>query len=151
LETLNETGLEPVPDHEQLANYVQRRLMFVAKLATISACSGGNSMLITDKDVLRARDWLIEAEKTMPDIFRHMRGQSDDMVLNEAYRAIAEEYYKSGSPVSTTFLWQILSRRAKAQQLRNLFQVAIHRGDYLQGDETSGWNSLIPAKGRLDS
>lgn len=145
LVTLVEEGITPVPLHEQLRNYTQRRPLFIAKLAMISACSSSNSMIITERDVLRAREWLLEVEATMPSVFARMHGPSDDMILNEARRAIALIYFKTGRAVPTSVLYQILSRTAKANQLKALFQAAIHRGDYQPGDEETGWNSLIPS------
>ena len=144
-ESLGVDGIPPIPVHPRLTHYIGRRPIHVAKLATISACSRSNSMIITTDDLMRARNWLIEAEATMPGIFRSMTGMSDDAILQEAYLAVLDEYQKRGSPVPSQFIWQIFSRQAKASQLKYLFQAAIHRGDYLPGDGES-FNTIIPAR-----
>lgn len=90
----------PVPEHSKLQHYLPRRGIHAIKLAMISAMSATGELTVRQEDFVRALDWLLAAERIMPDIFREMAGKSDSDVLMELHY----------------FMWQIMvQRKAKAQ------------------------------------
>lgn len=92
------TNFAPIPTHSRLLHYVPRRLMSVMKLTTISALSRANDLTIVPDDVERARDWLIEAENLMPDIFRDMNGKSDKVIIDDLYDYLWRLYSRETPP-----------------------------------------------------
>lgn len=92
----------PVPEHSKLQHYLPRRPVDVIKLSMVSALSATGELKVRGEDFIRATDWLLAAERVMPDIFREMAGKSDNDVLMELHY----------------FMWQIMTqRRAKKQEV----------------------------------
>ena len=58
------------PDEPRLEHYVQRRQVFVFKLAMICSASRNSDQVIEGEDIQRAIDSLEEVEKKMPQTFR---------------------------------------------------------------------------------
>lgn len=87
-----ESGYKPIPEHSKLVHYLPRRGVHAIKLAMVSAMSSTGELVVREDDFTRATDWLISAEKIMPDIFREMAGKSDSDVLMELHY----------------FMWQIM-------------------------------------------
>lgn len=124
VEDWNEAGLEPVPTHSKLDHYCQRRLFHVLKLSAISAISA-NSPIITLLDFNRARDWLLEAERTMPDVFRAMVQKSDVQVIDELYFFAWQLYIKSKQPIHAARLVHFLSNRVPSERIPRVLDIAV--------------------------
>lgn len=92
----HDNNMEPRPTHTKLKHYLPRRILNIIKLCVISAVSRGNDMTILREDVERARDWLLEIEALMPDIFKDMSGVSDITLIQELHYYVWELYAKSG-------------------------------------------------------
>lgn len=80
-----ETGMLPEPEHTKLKHYVPRRILNILKLCIISAAARNNKMQIEDIDVIRARDWLLEVEALMPDVFKDMGGHADGETIKDMH------------------------------------------------------------------
>lgn len=81
-------GFPPKPEHIRLQHYSGRRVIHIQKLAMIASASRSSDLTITQADIDQARDWIIEAERTMPDIFRAMMSRSDTQTLREFHHAM---------------------------------------------------------------
>jgi hypothetical protein len=73
----------PAPTHPRLTHYCTRRWAHVLKLSMVSCVDRGDSLLITGQDFVRARDWLLEAEQTMPQIFQNTATAIDAKAQDE--------------------------------------------------------------------
>jgi hypothetical protein len=104
---------EPIPDHPKLRHYAPRRgkVMWI-KLSMTSALSRGKDLLVQLEDVERARAWLLEAEETMPQIFRAMTSKSDEQVIDETFTFIMQQFAMTKKPITGESLNFFLKSRS---------------------------------------
>ena len=76
-------GEQPVPSHPKLIHYVTRRRTHLYKLSMISAIDRSNALILTRDDFNRAMGWLLEAEATMPEIFKAGATNADASAMEE--------------------------------------------------------------------
>lgn len=121
-------GCPPEPKHSKLEHYNKRRILHLVKLSLIAAVSRTRDISIDLEDVVRARGWLFQAEKVMPDIFRQMVGRSDAQVLEELHMACWREYGSSHTPITQEFIYDFLQRQVTSDKIDKIFQVAEKAG-----------------------
>lgn len=78
----------PVPSHPKLIHYATRRRVHLYKLSMLSAIDRSDILVLTTDDFNRALGWLIEAESTMPDIFKAGAGNADARAMDEIYHYV---------------------------------------------------------------
>ena len=83
-------GKPPVPQHPKLVHYNVRRETNLLKLAMVANVDRGDSMLLTAQDFNIAMGWLLEVEKSMPDIFRAAGGVGDSKAMDEIYYFVSQ-------------------------------------------------------------
>jgi len=76
-------GEIPVPSHPKLIHYVTRRRTHLYKLSMIASIDRSNGLVLTKEDFNIAMGWLIEAESTMPEIFKAGASGADSQALDE--------------------------------------------------------------------
>lgn len=76
-------GEHPVPSHPRLTHYITRRLVHIYKLSMISSVNRDDGLALTEADFFTAIEWLVEAEKYMPDIFKAGVANSDSAAIDE--------------------------------------------------------------------
>lgn len=81
-------GEDPVPTHPKLIHYATRRRVHLYKLSMVSAIDRSDTLLLTRDDFNRAMGWLLEAEATMPDIFKAGSGNADARAMDEIYHYV---------------------------------------------------------------
>lgn len=81
-------GEPPVPNHPKLIHYVTRRRAHLYKLSMVSAIDRSNALILTRDDFNRAMGWLLEAEETMPDIFKAGATNADAQAMDEIHHYI---------------------------------------------------------------
>lgn len=123
IEAWAEAGCQPVPDHSKLQNYVSRRILHVLKLCIVAAVSAGSPVIDT-QHFHRAREWLLLAESTMPDIFREMVGKSDVQVIDELHYFCWQLWVKEKAPVHVSRLIHFLSVRVPSEKIMRVIEVA---------------------------
>lgn len=130
LETWYDNDLEPVPEHTKLKHYVPRRIMSIIKLSMISAVSRSNELVVSAEDVERARDWLVEAETLMPEIFKEMSGNSDGQLIQELHYYLWELWVKGDKKgfIHKARITTFLSARTPAYNVENIVKVCISAG-----------------------
>ena len=138
LTTWYNAGLNPVPQHSKLKHYNARRILHVLKLCMISACARSNDLLIEKEDVDRARDWLLEAEELMPEIFKEMAGKSDGQIIQDLHFFVFDLYLKSGKKlVHRSKIEIFLMNRTPAYNVENIINtcqranILIYKGNDL--------------------
>ena len=128
-------GLKPVPEHLKLKHYVQRRILNFLKLCMVSSVSRSGSMIIEMQDVERARVWLLEAERTMPEIFKDMSGKSDRDVIQDLHGFVWQMYMRPGQdgqpnkkPVHHSRIHAFLQNRTPAYNIENIIKTCVAGG-----------------------
>lgn len=76
-------GEPPVPNHPKLIHYVTRRRAHLYKLSIIAAIDRSNALLLTKDDFNTALNWLVEAERAMPEIFKAGAMGADASAMEE--------------------------------------------------------------------
>jgi hypothetical protein len=79
---------KPVPNHPKLTHYNTRRLAHLLKLSMIAAVDASNQLLLTKEVFWKAMDWLLEAEQTMPEIFKAGATGADSKAMDEIYHYV---------------------------------------------------------------
>lgn len=128
----NREGCKPVPEHSKLQNYNRERKVRSVKFATISAIARSGKPIITLADVVRGRNWMLEAELVMPDIFREMIGKSDMQVYEEAHYFVTALWAKrKQKPVSGEVIMEFLLQRVPTEKAMKIME-GLERANYLQ-------------------
>lgn len=118
------SGLGPVPEHSKLQHYNSRRLLQVIKLTIISTASAGNGLVVTLKALNRARDWLLEAETLMPDVFKEMTQRSDSQVIQELHYFMWRIYAKDKRPLHESRMIHFLQTRVPSEKILRVVEIA---------------------------
>ena len=124
LERWNAEGLPPIPEHSKLVNYNGRRILHIIKLCMISAVSRTQTLTISLDDLNRARDWLLQVEDAMPDVFREMTQKSDAQVIADMHFFAWKLWIKAKQPVHKTRLVHFLSSRVPSEKIDRVIDVA---------------------------
>lgn len=119
-----DSGMEPSPEHSKLVHYNGRRIMHIGKLMMVSSLSRGNDLRITMEDLSRARDWLLEAEVKMPDVFREMAGRSDGQVIQELHFFMFALWAKTQKPVHESAIYNFLRTQLPSERIPRVLEVA---------------------------
>jgi len=81
-------GEPPMPTHPKLLHYCTRRRVHLYKFSMVSALDRSDALLLTKDDFNRALGWMVEAEFTMPDIFKAGAGNADARAMDEIYHYV---------------------------------------------------------------
>jgi hypothetical protein len=140
----NRAGCPPKPTHSKLHHYTTRRALHTIKLAMVSSaarCTG--ELIVTVDDFERAKDWLIEAEIPMPDIFRAMGLKSDAQIITDMhyhlYRVYSSVAIDKRKPLTTAALYEFLHTRVPSNNIKNLIEVAERTGYIRKGPYPDEW------------
>lgn len=136
-------GCEPVPQHSKLQHYVPRRIIYVLKLAMISAVSRTGMLCLELPDVERALTWLLFAEKLMPDIFRDMTLKSDSQVIEELHFFLWQLFMKENRPIHETRAIHFLQQRLPAEKIERVLGIAVKSG-ILEAHSTTIGPAYVP-------
>lgn len=120
-----ETGMAPEPQHTKLKHYVPRRILTTLKLCIISAISRGNAMVIEDIDVLRAREWLLEIEAGMPDVFKDMGGAPDGELIQELHFYLWNIHQRTKEPIHKSLIMRFLYSRTPAYNVEHIMKLCL--------------------------
>lgn len=126
----DEGGRRPEPTHPKLVGYNNSRYYQTMKLAVVSAASRGEffphaSQTVRIEDFARAKEWLLGAEKFMPDIFRAMLGKSDSSVLDELHSWTLGVYTQTKQkPIAGSLLRRFLLERVPHDKVESLLTLA---------------------------
>lgn len=120
------SGEAPAPTHSKLEHYSRSRAVFIHKLAMISSLSRDlRDMVIREGDIARAMDWLFEAERSMPDVFRAMVGKSDIQVIEELHLHLSAEWVRNKQkPIGTDYIMRFLISRVPSDKAKNILWAA---------------------------
>lgn len=136
----NDSGLEPVPIHSKMEHYNARRLLHVLKLSIIAAVSSGHTT-ISLLDFTRARDWLLDVEKNMPDIFRAMVQKSDQQVIDELHFFCWQRFVQTKKPLHESTLIHFLHNRVMSEKIPRILEICVRANIF---DREVDSNTFIP-------
>lgn len=115
----------PKPLHPRLLHYNTRRPVQFLKLCLISAVDRGQ-FEIGIEDCYRARDWMVEAEDVMPEIFHQMASGGDSQTINDCWHYVLTRWHRGGKKgVPVTDVREFLYTRASAQHVERLMQTMV--------------------------
>lgn len=117
-------GCQPEPTHSKLANYTSRRILHVLKLCMVSAMARGSNEINPD-DFDRARNWLLDAELHMPDIFREMVNKSDIRIIEELHFFAWQLYAKDKKPIHEARLIHFLQNRVPSEKIERMLDLCV--------------------------
>ena len=125
--------MEPIPSHSKLQNYNGRRILQFLKLCMVASCarsvSEGIDLVIRLEDIQRARDWLLEAEARMPDVFREMVLRSDVETIKELHFAMFQQFANTKQkPIHSEFLYAFLAQRVPSEKIERIIETAVKSG-----------------------
>ena len=118
-------GCPPVPEHSKLEHYKIRRILYLLKLTIVSGVSRLGGLVIDGADVDRALEWLLSAERLMPDIFRHMVGKSDTQTIQELHYFVYREFSKNKKPLHESAIYHFLSQHVPSDKISRVLEIAI--------------------------
>lgn len=76
---------QPVPSHPKLIHYNTRRRVHLYKLSMVAAASTSNRLTLSKADFNTAMGWLLEAESSMPEIFKAGAVGADAKAMEEVW------------------------------------------------------------------
>lgn len=123
LDTWHLAGGPPRPDIPRLEHYVTRRTIHLVKLMMISSLSASNNLVIEEGDFNRALSWLLEAETTMPKIFRAMVSAGDSALLADTAAWVREQEITLNRPIAEHAIINFLRTRMKSTEVLRSFEV----------------------------
>jgi hypothetical protein len=130
-----EAGLPPIPENSRMQHYNTRRLLYVFKLCMISTLSRGNDLTVSHDDLVRAQDWLLEAESKMPDIFRDMAGKSDKVVIDDLHDFMWKMYTRDKKPLHESKLIMFLKGKVPTEKVFRILELC-ERSGVIERDRT---------------
>jgi hypothetical protein len=140
-------GETPVPDHPKLINYRTRRTSHILKLSMIMSMSESTDLIIDERHVERALNWLLEAEFFMPEIFKAMSGTSHGQLISETWHFVYKTFMKDKQkPVAKARIVNYLQARTPAHNVPRVLEVMESAG-VLKKSLTSSGEAYTPIKG----
>lgn len=133
----------PKPDHPKLVSYNIRRTVHLLKLCTVASISRSDSLLIEEQDFIRALDWMIEAEASMPDIFKAMTQGGAGKTMEEAWHFIFKVHAKENAPVLKHRLIQFLQERVPVHNIETTIKM-MEEGRMIEPILTSAGKAYKP-------
>lgn len=116
------------PQHSKLEHYNARRILHVLKLCMVSSASRSVHLMIEQQDFRRAVDWLLEAEATMPDVFRNMAQKSDTEVIKDLHFFCWQIYAKHRQPIHEQRLVNFLRTKVPSDRIDKILEIADRAG-----------------------
>lgn len=139
----NVEKMAPIPTYGRLVNYNGRRDLHVMKLTMISAISAGHGLTVTLSDFLRGREWLLEAEKTMPDVFRAITMKSDAQLIQDLHHHLYRIYSKVAREKRIAIpeheIWRFLETRTTSDKIPRIISAAESAGRIRRGLMDKSW------------
>ncbi len=131
------------PTHPKLHAYSMRRSAHLLKLCMIATISRSDELIIRPEDYQRSLDWMIEAERLMPDIFKAMATGGSGKVMEEAWYFIFTTYAKEQKPILEHRLIQFLQERVPVHNIKNTIDM-MDRGKMIEKRLTVAGTAYVP-------
>lgn len=139
----------PKPTHPRLEHYIPRRHIHFLKLCMVMSASRSNDLVLRTADFQSAQDLFLEAESTMPEVFKALRAGSDSNILDEVFNFVWTTYSKEGNkPLSEHRIIQFIQQRVPVEKVVRTLDIMV-QSRMLEvagvGTGAGGRNSYKPA------
>jgi len=134
---------ETAPQHPRLMAYNVRRVVHLLKLCMVASVCRSDELVIRAEDYQVALDWLLEAEATMPEIFKAMSQGGAGQVMNDAWYYLVQLYAKENSPILIHRLIQFLQERIPAHSIQSTIEM-MEKGKMIEQRLTPAGQAFIP-------
>jgi len=142
-------GELPVPSHPKLTHYCARRTAHLLKLCLVASVSRGPSMEISAEDFTVAKNWLMGAETSMPDVFKAGIVSGDSKAMDEGYHFVWANFAKTKRPIPEHALVHFMRERLPAHSVIHTIDLMVRdRTLKAHMDITSGEKLYEPGIGR---
>lgn len=119
-------GRKPVPAHNRLRHYNTRRTAHMVKLSMVACLARGDTQhVVMSSDFETALGWLVEAEATIPDIFKSMIVTSEARIMQDAHYHLAQIYAQLKKPVPEHYLIAFLRDRIPSQSISKVMETMV--------------------------
>lgn len=119
------SGCAPEPEHPKLQFYNSRRIAHMLKLCMVSSINQSCRKIITLENYSEALNWLIEAERYMPDIFRSMVSGGDSAAMEETWNYVWTLYAKEHAPIAEYRVFKFLQERVPAHSVSKVLELMV--------------------------
>lgn len=111
----------PVPDHPKLRNYNTRRPAHLLKLMMVSWANKGDQDKIGLVHFQQAMNWLVEAEASVPDIFKDMASGGDEQVMEEVWHFLYQYQARfPGKYAPQALVYRFVSGKVPSYNIENI-------------------------------
>lgn len=121
--------LKPIPSHGKLLHYNSRRLAHTIKLCIIASINRSSNMEIGLNDFITAKEWLLDAEKTMTGIFNAMAKGGDSSTMEDCKHWLATRYKEKGNPVPGNLVVAYLRDRVPTRDITKIIEMMVAAHD----------------------
>lgn len=116
-------GCPPTPEHRKLEHYIPRRKTHLVKIAMAFSAMRSSEMVLRLEDYQAATDLLIEAEATMPDVFKSMTVGSDVNVYDEAFNFVWQAFAKEGKAIAEHRIVKFIAMRTPTHNVIKVLEI----------------------------
>jgi len=120
-------GLPFVLNHPKLVHYNTRRLAHLLKLSMVASVNRGDSLVLTLADFETAKQWLVEVEGYMPEIFRAGALGADSRAMDEILHYVKATDV-NGKGITETKLVRFTSERIPAHSVMRVIGIMVNSG-----------------------
>lgn len=113
---------EPQPSHPKLEHYLPRRHIHFLKLCMVMSVQRASDYIIRLEDYQAAMDLLLQAEASMPDVFKSMTQNSDANIYDEVYNYVYSVYVKENSGVPEHRILQFIGTRVPTHTVPKILE-----------------------------
>lgn len=116
-------GEKPSPTHPKLTHYCSRRTSHTIKLCMVASAARGGDMRITLADFNTAKNWLLGAEASMPDIFKAGVTSNDSKTMEETWHYVWANFSKDHKSIPDFKIIQFVSARMPAHSVMRTIEI----------------------------
>lgn len=128
----------PIPDHPKLFHYTTRRTAHLIKLCMIASAARSDDLIITLENYQEALGWLLDAEASMPEIFKAMASGGDRQIMDDTWYYVYKLYVKEKHAILQSRVIDYMSRRVPAFKIASMLQALVSAGILKQVIDLSG-------------
>lgn len=133
-------GRKPAPIHNRLKHYNTRRTAHMVKLSMVACLARGDTQhVVMAHDFETALDWLLEAEATVPDIFKSMIITAEARIMQDAHFHLMQIHASIKKPVPEHYLISFLRDRVPSHSITKIIETMV-KSKMLE----NSYNSPIP-------
>lgn len=146
-----EAGEKPVPTHPKLTHYCSRRTAHILKLCMVACAARSSDLVITVSDFDLAKNWLLGAELSMPDIFKAGITGGDSRAMEEIWHFIWASFSKRKKEIPEHELVHFTRERVPAHSVLRVIEI-MERDGTLAGrfDIKTGMKMYQPGPRRIE-